>query len=359
MGLGHASPIVAGDRVWQFSRIDGREGLTALRLSDGEQLWRVDHDVPFTMNRGASPHGKGPKSTPALADGRIFTLGIAGTLAAHDAETGNLLWRHDFRDEFTATHPKFGTGMSPIVVGDKVVAHVGTEDDGALFAFDVATGKRVWAMEEDGPAFASPMLVRIDGVRQLVTQTRSRILSVDPDDGSILWGTPFTTRFDQNIVTPLAVGERLIFSGLDHGVFALEPRLGADGWEVREVWRNRDASMYMSSPVLADGKLFGMSHRRAGQFFALDPEDGSLLWTSRGRDADHAGLLVVGHHVLFLTAAAELIVVPANSNAYAPVARVDLAPSPTWAYPVPTAAGLLIKDKEHLALWTVGDDGSP
>lgn len=350
VGIGHASPIVAGDRVWQFARSGERESLRALRLDSGETIWEVGHEVPYTMNPAARGHGKGPKSTPALVDGRVFTLGIAGALTAHDADTGEVLWRHDFAGEFRSTSATFGSAMSPIVLDARVIAHLGGAGDGALAAFDVASGERVWVHDSDGPAYASPVLVRIDGVAQLVTQTEAHVLAVDPDDGRELWKIPFTTPYEQNSVTPLAVGERLLLSGLDQGLFAVRPRLRDGVWQVQELWRNRDVSLYMSSPVLAAGRVFGMSHRRAGQFFALDPDTGELLWTSTGREGDNASLVVAGDQILFLTDGAELVVVPVAGDEYRPAARREVADTPTWAHPVPTASGLLIKELEHLSL---------
>lgn len=350
VGIGHSSPIVAGERVFQFGRVDDREVLHALELESGRVLWRGGHDVPYTMNPAARGHGKGPKSTPVYSDGRVFTLGIAGALTAWDAGDGTVLWRHDFAGEFSPTGAEFGSAMSPIVLGDRLVAHVGGPAGGALAAFDVATGARVWSNDDHVPAYASPILASLDGVEQLVTQTRSHVLAVDPRDGTELWSIPFTTDYDQNTVTPLVVGDLLLLSGLGRGMFAVRPELRDGAWTTAETWRNESVSLYMSSPVLAAGKVFGMSHRRAGQFFALEPDTGEVLWTSTGREGDNASLVVADGQVLFLDDDAELWVVPVDVGSYDPVARVQVADSPTWAHPVPTGTGLLVKDREHLTL---------
>ncbi len=124
-GIGHSSPIVAGDRAYLFSRVGEQEVLTAFDVASGKQVWRQGYDAPYQMNPAATSHGKGPKSTPVLDRGRIFTLGISGILSACDQSTGKVAWRHDFAKEFSPSMPDFGASMSPIVDGEQLIAHVG------------------------------------------------------------------------------------------------------------------------------------------------------------------------------------------------------------------------------------------
>ena len=109
--------------------------------------------------------------------------------------------------------------------------------------------------------------------------------------------------------------------------------------------------MYMSSPVLVGDRLFGFSNMRRGQFFCLDPETGEAIWSSEGRQGDNAALVVADGRVLALTSEAELFVIDPAGSEFHPVARYTVAESATYAHPVPTAAGLLIKDNSTLALW--------
>lgn len=351
-GLGHASPVVSGDDVFVFGRSGDRELIRAHRLGTGAVRWVEGYPAPYRVNPAARAHGPGPKSTPAVAGGRVFTLGIGGVLSAWDAADGSRLWQHDFRDRFTTTSPTYGTAMSPLVAEGVVVAHVGGPGDGVLAAFDVESGDVVWELRLDGPAYASPILVELDGGRQLVTQSRRQIVGVGFDRGELLWSLPFRTDYDQNIVTPLAWHQRLILGGLDQPIFAVRPRRVDGGWQVDELWSNDEAPVYMSSPVQVGDRLFGMTHRRAGQFFALDLQTGEFVWRSRGREGESAAVVVAGERVLFLTDAAELVVVDASAEAYRPLARYEVADSPTWAHPVLTPSGILIRDRDALALWS-------
>ena len=116
--------------------------------------------------------------------------------------------------------PDFGASMSPIVDGEQLIAHVGGTT-GAIIAFNRATGARLWTWKADGPAYASPIIATFAGTRQLITQTRSHIVGLSPADGRELWRAPFTTEYQQNIITPVAAGGLLIYSGLS------KPAIGA------------------------------------------------------------------------------------------------------------------------------------
>src|SRR5690349_20293828 len=178
VGIGHASPIVDGQRAYVFARKGEQEVAQAIDLATGKSVWTAAYDQPYTMNSAATAHGKGPKSTPVLAGGRLFTLGIAGTLSAFDAATGKVLWRHAYDQEF-GPPPDYGTAMSPLVDGNLLIAHVGGIRGGALRAFDPATGATKWSWAGDGPGYASPIVFVSGGVRQIVTETKTKVVGVD------------------------------------------------------------------------------------------------------------------------------------------------------------------------------------
>lgn len=354
VGAGHASPVVDGARVYVFTRRGERETLAALDLASGKEIWAEGEEVPYQMNPSARGHGKGPKSTPLLHEGRIYTLGITGILSARDAATGRLVWRAGFEKEFPSTAPTFGTAMSPVVEGRLLIAHVGTDERGALRAFDPATGAVKWSWTEDGPGYASPVAYTAGGSRHLVTQSSGHIIAVDANSGRTLWTMPFETPYVQNIVTPLVYEDLVVLSGLEQSTFALRTVKRGAGWTTQRVWENRAVPMYMSSPVLVGERLFGHTHRNRGQFFALDAGSGKTIWTSPPRQGETAAIVAAGDRVLFLTDQAELIVVDAAAAGFEPLARMEVASTPTWAHPVPLGSRLLVKDEQHLALLDIG-----
>lgn len=352
VGEGHSSPVAAGNRIYILARQNGQEILRALEPATGKTIWQQSDSMPYTMNSAATGHGKGPKSTPVVGGDRIYTLSISGVLSCRDAATGDARWRHDFSGQYKQTSPYYGAAMSPLVDGGRVIAHVGGHDAGALTAFDAATGEVVWSWTGDGPGYASPIIATLDGVRQIVTQTQQYVIGVKADTGKLLWRLPFETPWVQNIVTPLIVDGMLIVSGLEQGTIALRPAAGKVDWMTKTVWRNDDVSLYMSSPVVAAGRLCGFSHYHKGQFFCLDSGSGKVLWTGDGRAADQAAVVAAGDHLLALTDGGELLVFEARGKG-TPIARYKVADSPTWAHPaVLDGDDILIKDRTALARYS-------
>jgi outer membrane protein assembly factor BamB len=350
VGIGHASPLVADGRVYVFARRGEKETVAAVDLVTGKTLWSQGYDAPYTVNPGAAAHRQGPKSTPVHHAGRLYTLGITGVLSAFNASTGAPVWRRSFEKEFPVTAPEFGTSMSPIVDGAFLIAHVGGPGRGALRAFDLATGQTQWSWSEDGPGYASPVILATGGARQLVTQTQRHIVSVDVTTGRTLWSLPFQTEYTQNIVTPLVYKDTIVLSGVAKSTFAVRPVKRGAVWEIEKVWDNAEVPMYMSSPVSIGDRMVGFSHRNRGQFFALDARTGRTLWTSPPRQGENAAIITAGELLFLLTDDARLTVAKATGSRWATVTRVEVASTPTWAHPVVLGNRILIKDEQTLAL---------
>ena len=352
-GLGHASPVVAAGKVYLFTRVQDRETASCLDLESGKEVWLQNYAVEYNMHPAAVSHGKGPKSTPVLYNDKLYTLGISGILSCFDAKTGRLRWRKEFSRQFKTTSPYFGTAMSPIADRGLLIAHVGGHDSGALTAFDAESGEVKWSWAGDGPGYASPIIVEIDGVRQVVTQTQQNIVGVSEANGELLWQIPFATAYVQNIVTPVLFKETLILSGLDKGTMAIRLIRHGKKWTTEQVWRNEQVAMYMNSPVLSGHLLFGLSHKRKGQYFCIDARTGETVWTSNGRDGENAAIVAAGEIVLALTNDAELIVMNRTAKGFEPLKKYTMADSPTWAHPVLVGKRVLIKDATTLALWSL------
>ena len=351
VGEGHSGPVVAGGKVYVFARRDDEERLLCLDAATGKELWKDAYRAPYEMNDAARAHGKGPKSTPVVAGGRVFTLGIGGVLSCLDAQTGKLLWRKEFAKRFPATSPLYGTATSPIVVGDVVVAHVGGHEKGSLAGFDAKTGEVKWSATDEGPGYASPVLGTLAGQPQLVTQTQGHLLAFDPAEGKVLWKLPFTTGYDQNSVTPGVYKDLVIYSGYEKPLAAVRVTRKGDSFSASPAWTNKDWPLYMSSPVLAGDRLIGMSMKRGGTIFCVNAGDGKTIWQSPGRVGENAALIRAGDLVLIQTTGAKLVVVRADAERYEPVADYAVADSPTWAHPALAGKVLFVKDKARLTAW--------
>ncbi len=353
VGIGHSSPVVAGRTVYILSRQDEQEVVSAIDLDSGKLLWKDSYTAPYTMNPAAASHGKGPKSTPVFKDGKLYTLGISGIVSCYDTKTGKPQWRKEFSKQFKATSPFYGVAMSPLVENGLLIVHVGGNDAGALIALNAETGELKWNWKGDGPGYASPIAVELNGLRQIVTQTQKFIVGISAASGELIWQIPFETEYTQNSVTPVAYKNTLIFSGLDKGTMAVKVIKREDKWTTEQVWQNPQVSMYMNSPVINGDYLFGLSHKRKGQFFCLDARTGRTLWTSEGREGENAAMLSAGDILFLLTNDAELIVAKNDAKRFEPIKKYTVAQSPTWAHPVVVGNRILIKDASTLALWSL------
>jgi outer membrane protein assembly factor BamB len=349
VGIGHSSPVVVGDRVFVFARQGDDEVAQALELATGKTVWRQAVKAPYTMNMAATSHGKGPKSTPVVAEGRVFTYGISGILSAFDAATGRVLWRKEFGSQFKETSPLYGSAMSPVVDQGRLIAHVGGSGQGALTAFDPATGNVIWAWKGDGPGYSSPVVATLAGLRQVVTFSETNLLGVSAEKGELLWKVPFTTSYVQNAITPIVKGDLVIYSGLDHPLRALRVVKKGAAYATEPVWENAEVANYMSTAVLAGDRVCGHSHKKKGQLFCLDAATGKTVWLSEGRQGENASILAGGGLLYALTTDSDLLVADPAAPAYALKKRWSVASSAVWAHPVVLADGVLVKDVENLA----------
>ena len=346
VGLGYATPVLVGNRIYMYTRQDEDEVMMALDASTGEVVWRTGYPAPFQMNPATARHGAGPKSTPTFAENRLFTLGMSGIVTAFDADTGKQLWQN----AAPPVQPLYHTAMSPVVDRNLVIVHVGGHDDGALTAFDVATGEVRWSWDGDGPAYGSPIVIELEGTRQVVTFTQENLVGVAVTTGKLLWRRPFTTRSTTTSQTPILYKDTLIEAGRGNGITAFKLRRDADAWRTENVWHTDDVSLHMTNGVVVDGMLFGLSHLNSGQYFGLDLDSGRVLWVSDPRQAENAAIVRAGDLIFSLEDDAELVVVRNSRTGFAPVKRYEVAQSATWAQPTISAKRFFVKDVSTLAL---------
>ena len=356
VGEGYSSPVVSDGRVFVHGRRGDLEVVTALDLASGARLWRHDYPARFVQNTIVPTALPGPFATPAVDGGRVFTLGAGGVLSSWDAASGDLVWRNDYSPAVQVTGLFCGTAASPLVDRGRLIVQVGSDPAGGrVLALDPATGAEIWSWRGVGPGYASPTLIEIDGRRQLVTLTESSVIGLDAANGTLLWSAPFTDEWHENIMTPAWTGEHLVISGPRRGTHAFAIRRDADGWRAAPAWSNPGLTMYMTSPVLADGILYGHSSTRAGQFVAVDAATGAVRWSSEGREGEFASVLLAGDDLLLLTGDAELLVAAPSPAGFAVAHHYDVADGVTWTVPVPLPDGLLVRDATGLARLVAAD----
>jgi len=347
VGLGDATPALVGNKLYVFARQDTDEVIRCLDAANGKELWQEKYDA-VQVAGPASPHS-GPRSSPTVAEGKVLTLGVGGIVTCVDAAKGKLLWR---KDDFSGAWPRFYTSSSPIVTDGLCIAQLGSESEGGIIAYDLATGNQKWKWTGDGTAYASPVILTVSGTRMVVTLTPKKIVGIGVADGKLLWEAPFPAQGRAyNAATPIVDGQTVIYAGAGRGTKGVKIEKTSDGFAAKELWSNPDNAVQFNSPVLKGGQIYGLSQN--GVIFCLDAQGGKTLWTTELGGRGFGSIVDAGSALLALTPKGELAVFEPSDKEYKKLAGYKVADADTYGYPIPAGKGLFVKDKDALSLWTV------
>jgi len=402
VGDGVATPSLLGDRLYVFSREEGGEILRCLDATSGKEIWKSEKfDVlPAT---GPAQGFPGPRCSPTVADGKVVTFGLRGTLTCYDATKGTQLWR---KEDFKGSLPRFLTSASPLATDGLCLAALGGGDQGGVIAYDLQSGAEKWRWEGEGASYASPVLMTVGDTKVIVAEMEKRIVALGVKDGKLLWETPFAVPGrGYNASTPVVDGDTLIYGGSGRGFTAV--KLAKDGDKItgKELWKNTDNSVQFNTPVIKDGNLFALS---GNNDFVCIGKDGKTAWSAPlsktaeaaptnpppaaatgdgagtnaqvaaradgdrggpGRDGGRRGgpggrggggggrgygqIVDAGSVILALTPSSELVAFQPNEKSYTELARIKVADSPTYAYPVISGKRIFVKDQNSVALFTL------
>ncbi len=348
VGSGDATPALVGDKLYVFVRQGGDEVTLCLNAADGKEIWRDKYAAQEVT--GAAGRHPGPRSSPAVADGKVVTFGVGGVVSCLDTGSGKMLWR---KDPYPKVVPKFFTSCSPLIVDGAAVVQLGTAGNGAIIAFDLATGTEKWKWAEEGPEYASPVVLTVDGTEQIVALTEKSVVGVSAADGKLLWKLPFAPeRRAYNAATPIIDGQTVIYTGAGRGAKAVKIEKKDGGFAAKEIWSNPDLAPQYNTPVLKDGALFGFSNR--GSLYCINTKDGSTAWTDTAQHGrGFAAIVSAGSSMLALPSTSELIVYKPDGKAYSEIANYKVAETPTYAHPVIAGNRIFIKDQETVTMWAI------
>lgn len=352
IGAGYTGPAVTGGRVFLTDRvltqgaknpenpfnrgvIPGNERVLCLDEATGKILWQHEYECPYDVSYPA-----GPRATPVVSGGKVWTLGTEGHLFCLDAKDGKVLWSHEFKKDFNAKTPIWGFSANPLLDGSKLICLVGGEGSVAV-AFDKDTGKELWrALTAKEPGYAPPMIFQAGGRRQLIIWHPESLNSLDPETGKVFWSEPFAVRSGLTVPTPRALGDRLFITSFYNGPMMLQ--LAADRPAAEVLWRGTSNNerntdklhAIMCTPWLEDGHIYGVCSY--GQLRCLKADTGERLWETfkatgatgenGGRNDRWAHAFLVKHADRFFIAneKGDLIIARLSPQGYEEISRAHL-----------------------------------
>jgi outer membrane protein assembly factor BamB len=412
VGEGVATPALVRDKLYVFSRQDDKEVTRCLNAADGKELWVDKYD---SLGASGPAQGfSGPRSSPAVASGKVVTVGVRGMISCLDAATGKTLWR---KDDFKAW-PNFFPSSSPMIVDGQVITQLGGRENGALVAYDLTTGNEKWKWNGPSPAYASPVLITIGGTKLVVAQTESKLVAVNATDGKLAWESAAAPQGggpgeeggrgrgmggrDYKAATPIVDGQTIIIAG--RGVKAVKLEKDGEKFIEKELWSNPDKSVQFNTPALKTGMLYGLTANN--ELFCLNAKDGTLAWSAPfpgggagapraaverhiaaqtffgqaapggqgepGRPGGPGGpggrrggmgggmggsgfgsIVNAGSVLLALTPSAQLIVFEPGDKEFKQLASYKVSEGQTHAHPIASGNRIFIKDSDSVTLWTL------
>jgi outer membrane protein assembly factor BamB len=377
IGAGYSGPAVAGGRVYVMDRqlapgvgnpkdpftkalVPGQERVLCLAEASGKVVWAHTYDAPYTISYAA-----GPRTTPTVADDKVFTLGAEGDLRCLDAATGKEVWSRNFDRDFGAKTPEWGYAGHPLLEGQRLICLVGGVGSVAV-AFDRDTGRELWrALSAKEPGYSPPVLIEHRGRRMVIIWHPESVNALEPDTGKLLWSVPFESRFGLTAPTPRLAGDILFVTSFYNGSLAL--RLGAGDPEV--LWRSPKASekdttylhSIISTPFIEDGHIYGVCSY--GQLRCLDLTTGKRIWdtlaaTTPERETRWGNAFLIKHQDRFFlfNERGELILAKLTPRGYEEIDRMRLL-EPTnhdpgrlvvWSHPAFANRSVYVRNDQEL-----------
>lgn len=343
IGPGWSSFVIAGNRLFTQEQRGEQELVVCYDTNNGDERWRHETTARFWE----SVAGAGPRATPTLAQGGLFTLGATGVLIRFEPTTGKVVWQRNLKDDSQRELPIWGFSSSPLVVGDVVVVHAGGKDDKGLFAYDIATGAPRWQVASGDHSYSSAQLSLIGGRESLLMMTNAGLTAHDPATGKLLWEHSWKIE-NYRVLQPLVLdGNRvLVGTGIGSGTRLLQITPSGDDVKVDTVWTTSDMKPDYNDYVVHHGYLYGFDHNI---FACIDLATGKRQW-KKGRYGNGQVLLLPdADQLLVLSEEGEAVLLHATHEKLDELARHSVLVGKTWNHPALIGNRLYSRNSEEMS----------
>ena len=339
LGGGYAGPVVVGQKVIVFHRVEDNEVVEAFDAGSGKPIWRAPSPANY---RGGVDADIGPRCSPVVSQNSVFAYGAAGDLVCVALDTGKIQWRRELLADYDAEEGYFGAGSTPILIGGKLLVNVGGKNAG-IVALDPLTGKTLWQATKEAASYASPTAAKFGGKEQAIFVTRLNCVAVDPANGKATTLFAFgRTGPTVNAATPLVADGKLLVTasyGVGAGLYQLA------GGSAREVWANGDSlSSQYNTPVIDRGHVYGIHGREdvgTASLRCVELATGKVKWSQDGFGCAHA--ILAKDKVLLVGVEGKLTLISANPNKYDELGALEVGRSPLRALPALSGGKLIVR----------------
>ncbi len=336
VGPGCSSFAIQGHLLYTQEQRGEEETVSCYDLMTGEPVWKHADKARFYDSHA----GAGPRATPAVAEGRIFTLGGTGILNALDAKNGTVAWSRDAAADAGMEPLTWGFAGSPLVVDSVVIIALA----GKLAAFDSGNGAPLWFGPDGGNSYSSPHLVCIEGISQVLHMSKSGAVSLDPATGELLWEYPWEIT-DRILQPAKADNGDLILTGELKALRRITVTNQPDGWQVMERWTSDGVKFNFNDFVIHKGHAYGFDGPSLSCF---DLETGERIW----KGARYRGwlLLFSGQDLLLvLSEKGDLALVEATPDQFKELSRFRAIEGKTWNHPALANDILVVRNAQEMA----------
>jgi outer membrane protein assembly factor BamB len=348
-GGGYAGFAVAGNGAVTIEQRGDREAVVCYDTDTGLERWVYDYPAHFKEQMG----GEGPRATPTIAGGDVYSLGAEGKLVCLDGATGKLKWQVNVLED--NDNIQWGMSSSPLVYDRFVVVDPGNQKNTAKYgtaaAFDRQTGELVWKSGTARASYSSPQLFTLAGKRQLLLFDGEGLAAYDPEKGTGLWRHPWKTNPPVNVAQPIVLPGDRVFVSSHYGLGCAMLQVSLDysgNWAVKELWKKMTMRCRFTSPVADDQyqNLYGLDE---GVLVCLDPKDGSRKW--RGGNYGHGQLLRAGDLLVIQAEDGDLVLVAVNGDGGHELGRFAALKGHTWNYPALADGKVYVRNDHEMACY--------
>lgn len=330
VGHGFSSPVVSNGWLILFHRLGEKEVVERLNAKTGELDWSFSYPSNYRDRFGFDP---GPRASPSVANGRVYTFGAEGVLHCLDFESGEKVWSIDTHRQFGAGKGFFGAACSPLVYRGKLFLNVGGRNGNGLIAVNAITGKLLWSSTDDEASYSSPVAAEFHGSLRILFFTRKGLASVDPQTGKLAFSLHWQSRSraSVNASTPLVIGNS-IFLSASYGAGAIFLKVNEDG--VEKIWSSDEVlSNHYATSVYSDGYLYGYHGRQeyGPSLRCVDLSNGEVQWSKDGFGA--GTITLVGNQLLLMRENGQLMLAKTSPAKFQPITEMKILSGTVRAYP--------------------------